>query len=142
MPRTIATFDALLTEVHHALKRPPSGFGAAMAHCAQSIECSIDGYPRPAAWLIRVLVGPWVLKRFLKKGFMRHDTNAPVPGVPPPEGGLSAEAGVARLESAIRRFVAHSGALAPHFAYGPVSKQNYEAIHAMHTANHLDALLG
>ncbi len=140
-PRQIATFEALLVEVREAMNEAPSGFGLAMAHCAQSIDCSIVGYPKPAPWLVRGLIGPMVLKRFLRQGFMRHDTNAPVPGLTAPPAGLSAADGVAKLEAAIARFTAHSGPLAPHFAYGPVSKAAYEAVHAMHAANHLDALL-
>jgi hypothetical protein len=140
-PRQIATFEALLVEVREVMNEAPSGFGLAMAHCAQSIDCSIVGYPKPAAWLVRGLIGPMVLKRFLRQGFMRHDTNAPVPGLTAPPAGLSAADGVAKLEAAIARFTAHPGPLAPHFAYGPVSKAAYEAVHAMHAANHLDALL-
>jgi hypothetical protein len=140
-PRQIATFEALLDEVREVVGEAPAGFGAAMAHCAQSIECSIDGYPKPAAWPVRALIGPMVLKKFLKQGFMRHDTTAPVPGVVAPDQRLPTAEGVARLEAAIARFRAHQGALAPHFAYGQVSKAAYEAVHAMHAANHLDALL-
>jgi hypothetical protein len=53
---------------------------------------------------------------------------------------LSAPEGLAALETASARFRAHTGALAPHFAYGPVGKGASEAVHAMHVANHLDAL--
>lgn len=140
-PRRISTFEALLAEVREVADEAPVGFGAAMAHCAQSIDCSIDGYPKPATWLVRAVIGPRVLKRFLAQGFMRHDTNAPVPGLPPPDSALTSKAGLERLEAAIGRFRAHTGPLAPHFAYGAVSKAAYEAVHAMHVANHLDALL-
>lgn len=140
-PRRISTFEALLAEVRAVSAEAPGGFGAAMAHCAQSIDCSLDGYPKPSGWLVRTLIGPRVLKRFLAQGYMRHDTTAPVPGVPPPDPALSAAEGLSRLEAAITRFRAHTGPLAPHFAYGPVSKDAYEAVHAMHVANHLDALL-
>lgn len=140
-PRQLQTFDALLAEVRAVVTEAPRALGPAMAHCAQSIDCSIDGYPKPAAWPVRAFIGPMVLKKFLRQGFMRHDTNAPVPGVATPPSELSNQEGVDRLEKAIARFRAHSGPLAPHFAYGAVSKQAYEAVHAMHAANHLDALL-
>ena len=32
---------------------------------------------------------------------------------------------------------AHEGALAPHFAYGVVTKAEYDRLHALHVANHL-----
>ncbi|MBL8921812.1 MAG: DUF1569 domain-containing protein [Myxococcaceae bacterium] len=140
-PRRISTFEALLSEVRAVAAEAPVGFGAAMAHCAQSIDCSIDGYPKPAAWLVRAVIGPRVLKKFLAQGFMQHDTKAPVPGVPPPEPGLASMAGLERLEAAIGRFRAHTGPFAPHFAYGAVSRDAWEAVHSMHVANHLDALL-
>lgn len=140
-PRQLTSFEALLTEVREVATEAPTGFGAAMAHCAQSIECSLDGYPKPAAWPVRVVIGPMLLKRFLGQGFMRHDTQAPVPGVPPPSPGLSTQEGVERLAAAIARFQAHTGPLAPHFAYGAVSKATYERVHVMHVANHLDSLL-
>lgn len=139
-PRQISTFDALLTEARAVVAEAPNGFGWAMAHCAQSIECSIDGFPKPAAWPVRAFIGPMVLKKFLKQGFMRHDTKAPVPGVASPDLDLSAAEGLAKLEAAITRFKSHTGPLAPHFAYGQVSKAAYEAVHAMHAANHLDTL--
>ncbi len=139
-PRRLVTLEAALAEARIVASRAPTGFGPAMAHCAQSIQCSIDGYPKPASWLVRALIGPLVLKRFLGRGFMQHDTRAPVPGVPPPVDTLSASEGLAALETASVRFRAHTGALAPHFAYGPVGKGAYEAVHAMHVANHLDAL--
>lgn len=140
-PRKLTTFESLLAEAREVVREAPVGFGAAMAHCAQSIHCSIDGYPKPANWLVRTFIGPQVLQRFLKQGFMRHDVKAPVPGVPPPPVELSSQEGLEQLEGAIARFKAHTGPLAPHFAYGPVSKAAYEAVHAMHAANHLDALL-
>ncbi|MCU0698716.1 MAG: DUF1569 domain-containing protein [Myxococcaceae bacterium] len=139
-PRKLSTLRAALAEARALAASAPSGFGAAMAHCAQSIDCSIDGYPKPSAWLVRKLVGPMVLGKFLRQGFMRHDTRAPVPGVPPPDASLDAAQGLATLEAAIARFEAHQGPVAPHFAYGALSKGAYEAVHAMHVANHLDAL--
>ncbi|MCA3016774.1 MAG: DUF1569 domain-containing protein [Myxococcaceae bacterium] len=139
-PRRLATLEAALVEARAISNAAPPGFGAAMAHCAQSIVCSIDGYPKPAGWLVRAVLGPLVLRRFLRQGFMRHDTRAPVPGLAPPEASLDAAEGLARLEAAVARFSAHGGTLAPHFAYGAVSRDAYEAVHAMHVANHLDAL--
>ena len=44
-------------------------------------------------------------------------------------------AGLARFDGI--RFATFEGELAPHFAYGRVTKADYEALHAMHLANHL-----
>jgi hypothetical protein len=77
-PRWRSTLRAALEEARSLAPAAPAGFGAAMAQCAQSI----DGYPKPAGWLVRKRIGP----------------------------------------------------------IGPLSKSASEAVHAMHVANHLDAL--
>ncbi len=46
-------------------------------------------------------------------------------------------AGARRLRAAIALFRGHSGDLKPHVAYGAVDRARYEAVHAMHIANHL-----
>ena len=43
------------------------------------------------------------------------------------------------LHEAIEAFHRHTGELQPHFAYGRLSKAEYELAHAMHLANHLAA---
>ena len=40
------------------------------------------------------------------------------------------------LRLALQRFDAHTGALQPHFAYGPLDKPAYIRAHLMHLANH------
>jgi hypothetical protein len=110
--------------------------GQVLAHCAQSIDYSRTGFPTARGWLVRKLIGPMVMRKFLRQGFMKHDLDAPIPGAPPlPE--LSAEEGVAKMRKAIADFQAHPGDFAPHFAYGPVSRDQYERLHAMHLADHL-----
>jgi len=41
-----------------------------------------------------------------------------------------------RLAASLRAFDAHTGALAPHFAYGALDKPDYLRAHLMHLANH------
>jgi hypothetical protein len=110
-----------------------------LAHCAQSVEMSISGYPSPRGWLVRRVAGPLVMRRSLRRGFLTHDLAAEIPGAPP-LGAPSIGEAVGRLRAALAAFEAHQGPLAPHFAYGPVEKAQYEALHAMHVADHLGAL--
>jgi len=100
----------------------PWSIGKTLAHSAQNIECSVRGYP------------------FLRKGSMSHDVTAPVPGVAEPSNDLSLQDGVARLRAAIRDFEAHEGEYAPHLAFGPLSKGQYEQFHATHLADHLKSV--
>jgi hypothetical protein len=117
----------------------PWSLAQVLVHCAQSVELSLTGYPSPRGWVVRQVIGPRFMAKFLRQGFMSHDRAAPIPGAPPLGEPTLAE-GVARLRSAIRRFEAHEGPLAPHFAYGEVDKRSYEKLHSMHVADHLAAL--
>jgi hypothetical protein len=111
-----------------------------LLHCAQSIDCSLDGYPRPRSALFRATVGRIAKRKFLAQGFMSHGLDAPIPGAPALEDTGLAPA-VARLRQAIVRFeAAEASALKPHLAYGPCDKREYEALHAMHLADHLCAV--
>ena len=76
----------------------------------------------------------------LSQGFMSHGLDAAIPGAPELEDTSLAPA-LARLRQAISRFeAADASALKPHLAYGPCDKREYEALHAMHLADHLSAV--
>ena len=77
------------------------------------------------------------MKGFLRKGAMKHGLMAAIPGAPPLIPGVSWPEASDRLTRAIEMFQNHKGPTADHFAYGPVSKQDYETLHAMHFADHL-----
>lgn len=133
--QTLADLEAAVA----ALTDRP-GLGWALAHCAQSIEYSLTGFPTKRGWFVRTFIGPRVLRRFMARGFMKHDTTAPVPGAAPIDAATSLEAGRQRLRDAITAFRAHAGAPAPHFAYGAWSRADAEAAHVLHLADHLRAL--
>ncbi len=142
---SFAQVNASLSEL--AAQPPPDAekaalVGAALAHCAQSIEYSLTGFPQPRGWVVRKLIGPLVLRKFLRQGHMRHDVLAGIPGAPNVPMTTTSADGLARLRQAMTAFEAHTGPLAPHFAYGEVSKADYEAVHAMHVADHLTSLTG
>jgi hypothetical protein len=108
-------------------------------HCAASIEYSRAGYPQNKPALVQKTVGRFVLRRFLARGALSHNRNAPIPGDKPledPGTQIAAE----RLLKAIADFQATPEPLAPHFVYGPMTKADYERIHAMHVADHLSGL--
>lgn len=111
-----------------------------LVHCAESIRYSIVGYPENKSKLFQSTLGKFALLSFSIRGKMSHDLNAPIPGAPelPKQGTL--EEGVANLRKAMESFINHKGEFAPHFAYGKLSKEEYEMAHAMHIANHLSYL--
>ena len=111
----------------------------ALVHCAQSIEYSMSGYPELRSGLFRAVIGPLAKKKFLRAGAMSHDVGAPIAGAPALPADVDLASALARLRGAIAAFRAFDGPLAPHLAYGVCSKSEYEALHAMHVADHLRA---
>lgn len=137
----LTRFDDVLAALKQHEAALPQTAGSRLAHCAQSIECLLTGFPQMRAWPIRAFIGPMLLKKFLRQGFMKHDVTAGIAGVPEAPADVSVAEGVARLTASIAAFHAHSGELHPHFAYGPLSRAEAEAVQSMHVAEHLTALL-
>ena len=114
---------------------------AVLEHLAQSIEMSLDGYPQPRSALFQNTLGAAAFAVFQWRGRMSHGLDEPIPGAPPLALPGDLTASVARLRAAIARFDGHSGALAPHFAYGRLDKAQYARAHAFHIANHQDEIV-
>jgi hypothetical protein len=107
------------------------------SHCAQSVEYSMSGFPEHKSDLFKNTVGHLAFSAFSAKGKMTHGLNEPIPGAP--ELGLESHLmqALARLERSMLDFKNYQGKLAPHFAYGDLSKEEYESAHVMHLYNHL-----
>jgi Protein of unknown function (DUF1569) len=107
-------------------------------HLAQSIDYSIDGFPELKSALFRTAIGTPAFAVFQARGRMSHSLVEPIPGAPALDAAAPLEPAIARALAALRRFEAHAGALAPHFAYGALDKSQYTRAHLMHVANHWD----
>jgi hypothetical protein len=118
---------------------PGMDWSDTLVHCAQSIEFSMQGFPRPKPWWFRHTVGPLAFAVFSRRGAMRHDLGAPIPGAPPVAIAGGPDEAARRLRAAMAAFLAWQGPLRPHFAYGALGKAAYERAHAMHLAEHLAA---
>lgn len=117
----------------------PWNLAQTIAHCAQSIEYSMIGYPQPKSALFQHTAGAVAFEAFSLRGRMSHDLAEPIPGAPPLNAGLAPAAALERLHAAVQDFQQWRGLMRPHFAYGELSKKEYELAHAMHLANHLSA---
>lgn len=106
-----------------------------LEHCAQSIDYSRTGFPRPRpAWFQRS-IGALAFAGFRRNGRMRHSLTEPIPGAPPlVQDDLVAA--VAALMQSIAAFERHRGTLAPHFAYGTLDRAQYTSAHLMHLNQH------
>lgn len=114
----------------------------ALTHCAQSLEFSLTGFPQEKSLLFRRTAGRLAAALFTRRGYLKHDLAAVVPGAEAiaPEGDLAAA--WTRLLTAIDRFEQHQGPLREHFAFGAQDKASLGRLQAMHLADHLSAVAG
>lgn len=111
-----------------------------LEHCAQSVECSLSGFPQPGSALLRHVAGPLAFAAFDRQGAMRHDLTAPIPGAPALVA-TDLAAAAQRLHAALDAFEAHAGPLQPHFAYGALDRRAYTRAHLLHLANHAQRIV-
>lgn len=108
-----------------------------LLHCAQSIEYSMTGYPESRSALFQHTAGAVAFSYFKSRGRMSHNLLEAIPGAATLDANAASTVAVAALRKAIDAFEKHTGPLQPHFAYGKLSKAEYEQAHAMHIANHM-----
>lgn len=108
-----------------------------LLHCAQSIDYSMSGYPEAKPALFRYTAGVAGFSYFKSRGRMSHNLLEAIPGAAMLDANAATGLAMATLRKSIDRFLQFSGVLAPHFAYGQLSKADYELAHAMHIANHV-----
>jgi len=107
-----------------------------LEHAAQSVEYSMHGFPEMKPGLFRATVGRAAFAVFDARGQMSHGLAEAIPGAPPIAAGTALDAAIQRAQKSLRDFEAHTGALAPHFAYGALDKAQFTRAHLMHLANH------
>ncbi len=108
-----------------------------LSHCAQSIEFSMSGFPQHKPELFKNTLGRLAFSAFSSKGKMTHGLNEIIPGAPVLNRVENNELAFLRLRDSLVNFQNFKGKLAPHFAYGELSKSEYERAHVMHFNNHL-----
>lgn len=146
LPKVQSLDDALrwLDKLERSGKARSTGawpLGATLAHMAQSIEMSLEGFPQPKSAAFQATVGAAAFSFFKWRGQMSHSLNEPIPGAPALNLGSDWRVDALRLRTAITRFSAHTGSLKPHFAYGALDKADFSLAHTLHIANHQDEIL-
>ncbi|MCG8670289.1 MAG: DUF1569 domain-containing protein [Pseudomonadales bacterium] len=108
------------------------------SHCAQSVEYSMTGYPQHKSEFFKSTIGPMAFSVFSEKRKMRHGLSEAIPGAPAIAVQGNMDQALERFKKSLIDFKNYKGELQPHFAYGPLSKAEYELAHAMHFQNHLE----
>ena len=136
------TIDTAITVLNSLSERPLLHSGEwnptqIFNHCAQSVEYSMSGFPKHNSDFFKNTVGQLAFSAFSAKGKMTHSLNEAIPGAPVLALENNLEQSIIRLEKAMFNFKNYQGDLKPHFAYGELSKAEYEVAHVMHLLNHL-----
>ena len=144
-PAPILTVDAALRKIDALAARRVASGGVwnpaqIFAHCAQSIEYSMSAYPEVKSRLFMGTAGTLAFSVFSTRKKMMHNLGEPIAGAPALDAGADSAAALARLRQAFVAFQEFNGPLAPHFAYGALSKDEYALAHAMHFSNHLEQI--
>jgi hypothetical protein len=142
----LQSFDAVVAELEklqkaqQVLLSPGWNLPHTLDHCARSIEHAMKGFPELNSPVFRAIVGPIAFHVFDLRGQMSHELTKEIPGDTEPPGDLTPETALAHLQESIRTFEAWQGAMQSHYAYGRLTKSQYERANAMHIANHLAAM--
>lgn len=112
-----------------------------LIHCAQSIEFSMEGFPKLKPALFQKTIGSLVFDHFEDQGYMRHNRSEAIPGAPEIQREGNLDLAFERVSSAIHKFDRFDHMkLQPHFAYGRLNKTEYEKAHCMHLADHFSMI--
>jgi hypothetical protein len=109
-------------------------------HCAQSVEYSMSEFPVHKSRLFKRTIGNLAFSIFSTKGKMSHGLSEPIPGAAPLTSQMDVTVALDRLKKSLIDFDKYLGPIAPHFAYGHLTKKEFEMAHVMHLNNHLQEI--
>jgi hypothetical protein len=137
-PLNFARLDEVMADVDRLLEGHETvgkwSLGQVCHHLAETIRCSVEGFPTHMPWPIRRAIGPWIYRKIDRDGRMPAGIKAPAYLQPSP--GLDARDGAESLREAIRLYQAN-GPIAEHPIFGPFTPSQWERIHCIHCAHHL-----
>ena len=142
---TALSLDATLAQLRTLSGKTLRGAGLwtpahVFNHNAQSIDFSMTGFPQAKSAFFQAVIGGTAFAVFTAKRAMHHSLAEAIPGAPDIANDDKTGAAIARLADSIVRFQNFTGSLQPHFAYGSLSKTQYELAHAMHFNNHMSEI--
>lgn len=136
-------FDALLADVANLRTRGYRKLGQwdlsrILEHLGQGIDACVRGVPHQGPWIVRRLVGPFILRSILKKRRMAAGIKVPKWWLPGPESD-EGEA-VDRFNARLAEFRSFRGVPHAHPFFGHLSRDNWEQLILVHAAHHLSFL--
>jgi hypothetical protein len=109
-------------------------------HCAQSVEYSMSQFPVHKSIIFKETIGKLAFSIFSSKGKMTHSLSEQIPGAPLVISNMDVAIALNRLKTALIDFKEYQGTIAQHFAYGKLTKQEFEIAHVIHLYNHLQEI--
>jgi hypothetical protein len=140
--KSALTIDASLQTLDRLMNEKATTLGEwniyhILVHSAQSVEFSMSSFPEHKPALFKKTVGKLAFAAFSVKGEMTHGLSEAIPGAPLIKESKDTTYAYERFRESMVKFQSYNGRLAEHFAYGSLTKQDYERAHAMHFYNHL-----
>lgn len=141
-PRSELTIATTIAKLDELMVNNPSSIGPwslakIFNHCAQSVEFSMSEFPEHKPVAFKNTVGKLAFEVFNSRGEMRHNLSEGIPSAPKLSEDADLTKAYVRLRNAMLDFSQFEGELAEHFAFGQLTKEQYETAHAMHFNNHL-----
>lgn len=106
-------------------------------HLAQSVEFSMQGFPKQKSPIFQKTVGKLAYKVFNARGAMKHGLDEVIPGETVTADG-QIQTALVRLKNSLLEFKGYEADMKPHFAYGQLDKADYAIAHVLHINNHLE----
>lgn len=136
------TIAKAVTTLDQLMHRSPKSVGKwdlaqIFNHCAQSVEFSMLGFPEHKPDWFKNSLGQLAFGLFAQRGEMTHNLSEPIPSAPELNPQADLDQAYIRLKSAMLTFSQYDDKLAQHFAFGQLTKAEYEQAHVMHFYNHL-----
>lgn len=136
------SLDRVMPEVDRLLEGHVTvgnwSLGQICNHLARTIQIALDP-PRRMPWPVRRLVGPLVLRHFLRRGSMPDGFKSPASLIPKP--GLDARAEAEALRATIQVFQQSMPEMFDHAFFGKVRKADFARLQCIHCAHHLGFVL-
>ncbi len=109
--------------------------GQACNHLAATFRMSVEGSGVKVPWLVRATFGRIFKRKVLTERRMKEGIKTPEEFLPKP--GLEDRAEAEALRASIAHYRAHPELRAPHPFFGPMTGDEWDLLHCIHSAHHL-----